>query len=93
MNFQVDWMPQAVTQLADLWLAATDRNAVTAAAHVVDQTLAVDADAVGRAVFDTVREYAYPPLGVEFEVIVADARVWVLTVWNSATGRPTASGN
>ena len=93
MTYQVDWVPAALDALADIWAAAANRNAVTAASHAIDQTLADDADTVGRAVFDTVREYTYPPLGVEFEVIVAHARVWVLTVWDSATGRPSARGN
>jgi hypothetical protein len=89
----VDWRPDALQDLAAIWLGAIDRNAITAAVHVIDQTLAVDPDTVGRAVFDTVREYHYPPLGVEFEVIHADMRVWVLAVWETATGRPTATGN
>jgi hypothetical protein len=86
-------MPRAIGQLAAIWTAAADRNAITAAVHVIDQTLAVDPDTVGRIVFDTVREYNRPPLGVEFEVIDADMRVWVLTVWDTATGRPVATGN
>jgi hypothetical protein len=93
VKYQVDWVPQALQTLAGIWVRATDRNAVTAASHAIDQTLADDADAVGRAVFDTVREYHHPPLGVEFDVIVADAQVWVLTVWETATGRPPATGN
>jgi hypothetical protein len=48
---------------------------------------------VGRVAFDTVREYSYPPLAVEFEVIHADMRVWVLAVWDTATGRPATTGN
>jgi hypothetical protein len=93
VNFQVDWMPRALNQLTNIWLAASNRNAVTAAVHAIDQTLAVDADTVGRVVFDTVREYNQPPLGVEFEVIIADTRVWVLLVWDLSTGRPAATGN
>jgi hypothetical protein len=79
--------------LTTIWLAAANRTAVTTAVHAIDQTLAVEADTVGRVVFDTVREYTYPPLGVEFEVILADARVWVLLVWDLAAGRPTSTGN
>ena len=93
MTFQVDWVPAALQSLAAIWAAATDRNAVTAASHAIDQTLAVDPDTVGRPVFDSVREYHHPPLGVEFEVIHADMRVWVLAVWETATGRPATTGN
>jgi hypothetical protein len=80
VKFQVVWTPRATDLLADIWLAA----------HAIDQTLADD---VGRIVFDTVREYNQPPLGIEFEVIIADARVFVLTVWDLATGRPNSTGN
>ena len=93
MNFTAAWRQTAEDELTLLWLASPNRNSVTAAAHAIDQALAVDADAVGRVVFDTVREYTYPPLGVEFEVIVEDARVWVLKVWDTTTGRPPATGN
>lgn len=93
MNFMVVWRPDAEQDLAAIWLAATNRNAITAAAHAIDQTLAVDPDTVGRPVFATVREYQHPPLGVEFEVIHADMRVWVLAVWETATGRPAVTGH
>ena len=89
----VDWRPAAEQELAAIWLASANRAAVTDASHAIDQSLAIDADTVGRVVFDTVREYTYAPLGVEFEVIAADCRVFVLTVWDTATGRPTLAGN
>ena len=66
---------------------------ITAAAHAIDQTLTVDPDTVGRSVFDTVRQYNHPPLAVEFEVIQADMRVWILAVWDTTTGGPTLSGD
>lgn len=43
--------------------------------------------------FDTVYECTHPPLGAEYEVIDADCRVFVLNVWDSAQGRPAATGN
>jgi hypothetical protein len=89
----VVWRQTAEDELAAIWLASTNRRSITAAAHAIDKALEVDADAVGRLVFDTLREYLHPPLGVEFEVIVADARVWVLKVWDTALGRPALSGN
>jgi len=93
MNFMVAWRQSAEDELIEIWLASSERNSVTVAAHAIDQALAVDADAVGRVSFDTVREYICPPLGIEFEVIIADARVWVLKVWDTAKGRPAPSGN
>ena len=52
----VEWHPDALEDLAAIWLAATDRSAITVAAHAIDQTLSVDPDTVGRVVFDTVRQ-------------------------------------
>jgi plasmid stabilization system protein ParE len=93
VNCMVDWRPDALQDLAAIWLATADRNAVASAAYAIDQALAVDPDTVGRLVFDTVRQYNHQPLGVEFEVIHADRRVWVLAVWDTTKGRPSPSGN
>ena len=43
--------------------------------------------------FDTVREFLHQSLGVEFEVDVAKGAVFVVSVWDTATGRPDVSGN
>ncbi len=93
MNFMVVWMQGAQQDLAAIWMAATDRNAVTRASHQIDLGLATSPNAVGVPVFDTVREYTCLPLGIEFEVIDADMRVFVLTVWDTSIGRPGSTGN
>ena len=95
MNYRVIWIPRAVLLLNTLWLAApaAERTATTAAALTIDHNLATDPHAIGRHIFDTLYEYDYPPLGVEFEVIDADRQVLVLTCWSTATGRPTVTGN
>ena len=93
MNFAVVWMPDAQNELATIWLAATDRNAVTRASHTIDLLLGTAPHTVGTVLFDTLREYMEPPLGVEFEVIDADRRVFVLTCWDTSSGRPTPTGN
>lgn len=93
MTYAVEWTPLALRLLAALWLAATDRNAVTAAVAAIDRVLARSPTTTGGVVFDTVREYAHPPLAVEFEVIDADRRVIVLSVWDTAYGRPAPVGN
>lgn len=79
MNFIVIWLPNAEDQLATLWTSATDRSAVTAAAHRVDQRLGRDPAHAGeerppgrRILFD-------PPLGVVYEVDAPGRLVWVLS--------------
>ncbi len=42
MRFTVTWHPSAEEELAAIWLQAADREAVTQAAHVIDQLLSSD---------------------------------------------------
>jgi hypothetical protein len=67
-------------------LHASNRNAVTAASYAIDNILRDDPDLVGTHRFDTVREFHYPPLGIEFEVIEANRLVIVLNVWPTPSG-------
>ena len=86
-------MPVAQQQLALVWMAALDRNGVTHASNVIDKLLAVDPDAVGDLVFDTVRVLIVAPLGVEFEIDADDLQVRILSVWDANAGRPDPIGN
>jgi len=83
MSYTVIWVPVAENRLADTWLAAPDRAAVTRAAHLIDQDLAHNPYARGfprnASVNRTAVEY---PLGVEYEIIEDDKTVRVLTVWS-----------
>ena len=81
MSFTVHWTEAAIQMLAAIWLAAVDRNAITVANDEIDPVLREDADTVGRLIFDTVRQYEHPPLGVQFEVVEADRIVYVLSCW------------
>ncbi len=93
MNYTVTWHPVALQELARVWMASSNRNAVAAAANAIDQVLAVAPNTTGVLVFDTVREHTIPPLGFEFEVIDAAGQVIVLNVWDAAIGRPNPTGN
>jgi len=86
MIYIVTWSARALARLADVWLHAGDRNSVTAASYAIDNILRDDPDLVGTFRFDTVREFHYPPLGVEFEVNEADRLVTVLNVWPIPSG-------
>ena len=86
--WMVVWKPSAEQHLAAIWLAAPDRNAVTAAANQIDRMLAADPENVGQVRYDTVRTLVVPPLGVEFEVVAPDRRVWVLGVWDATKSAP-----
>ena len=84
MRFTVIWTAPAEQNLAAVWMAALDRNAVTSAANIVDQLLAEDPETRGEARFDTVRSFVLVPLGLDFEVVELDRIVYVLSVWHAA---------
>lgn len=80
MTFTVVWKPDADRTLAQLWVDAPDRNAVSAAARLIDKTLREGPAASGSSSEEQPILVA-PPLGVHYEVIPDDCLVRVLKVW------------
>jgi hypothetical protein len=68
IRYTVVWHGSAQDELAELWIAARDRNAVTAAAHVIDVELSHDAAAKGVEVTEGLRAFFAPPLRILFTV-------------------------
>jgi len=87
MRFTVLWTATAEQDLAAVWLAANNRQAVTSAATTIDDLLTSDPEVRGEPRFDTVRSLSIPPLGIDFEVIEADRVVWVLSTWDTTQGQ------
>jgi plasmid stabilization system protein ParE len=85
MNYTVVWKPEAERRLADLWLAASDRAAVTRAANRIDQLLQTNPDQQGESRGRGRRILIEAPLGILFVVKPADRIVQVLTVWRFKT--------
>ena len=85
MNFDVWWIPAAEDQLAEIWMAATDRNAVTQAADRIDTVLAANPLGAGESRADRYRVLIDLPLIVYYEVSEPDRRVRVLRVISSET--------
>jgi hypothetical protein len=73
--------------LADLWLAASDRAAVTAAANAIDGRLRNDPDTAGQPRGGVTRILVEPPLAVYFDVDEPNRMVTVWAVWRH-TGTP-----
>lgn len=48
MRFTVIWVPSAIDSLADIWVTASDPQAVTDACNRIDQALAVNPDQRGK---------------------------------------------
>jgi hypothetical protein len=53
----------------------------------------VDPEQQGDQRFDTVRTLIVGVLGVEFEVVVEDRLVRILSVWDAAKPRPASNGS
>jgi len=82
VNYAVVWTQQAEDDLAAEWLAAADRNAVTAASDALDRALAGDPYSLGIPIGTRqTRTASEPPLALDYEVIEDDKKVRVLRVW------------
>jgi hypothetical protein len=84
MRFTVIWYASAQRDLARIWLAAIERQAVTVAADSIDKTLRDHAETAG-VEFQGWRLLHVPPLAVVFRVDLANRQVHVRQVWRDAT--------
>lgn len=82
MKHTVAWLAAAEQELADIWLAAEDRAAVSQAAALLDRQLANDPSNVGESRPDGRRVHFAAPLGVVFRVHADELRVVVNHVWS-----------
>ena len=80
MKYSVISTPFAEYQLADIWLRAVDRRAVTEASDRIDGMLRNDPDQVGELRPDGRRAVIVPPLMVTFEVRADDRQAIIVSV-------------
>jgi plasmid stabilization system protein ParE len=81
VTYVVEWTQNAREhQLATIWLAATDRRAVTAAAHLIDDLLQTNPAAQGESRGKSHRILLVKPLAVAYKVIRKERRVIVFSV-------------
>jgi hypothetical protein len=76
-RYRVTWGPEAGDDLADLWTAVPNRQAVTDAADEIDRLLASDPLGFGSAVAEGLRKLSVPTLTVYFSVNQDDVHVEV----------------
>ena len=83
MNYIVHWTDVALNELAAVWTAAADQNAVTAASHRLEQDITADPYGRGLLRVSSANYTAVDlPLGIEYDVIEDDKTVRVLRVWS-----------
>jgi len=70
-------------ELTSLWLQADSatRQAITGAAHIIDQELSTNAQELGESRGDEDRIFFVYPLGIEFELDDQGRMVRVFHVW------------
>lgn len=79
--YTVVWLQDAADQLIEIWLAASDRNEITAAVEALDQLLADDPiDWMSREVSEGLRAITVLPLRVIYVVRTPDRIVDVASV-------------
>jgi plasmid stabilization system protein ParE len=78
--FQVFWSPRANGEMADIWVNASNRNAITAAVDSIDRALRDEPGTQGESREDDERVLFVSPLTVDFRVSEDDRRVEVLSV-------------
>ncbi|MDV6033471.1 MAG: hypothetical protein F9B45_25960 [Phycisphaera sp. RhM] len=79
-RYTVVWLRDAIDELGNIWLAAQDRDAVTATSAEIDRELASDATAKGKSLSEGLRVYDAPPLRAVFSVSDPDRTVEVARV-------------
>ena len=81
MKYSVAWNPAAEAQLAEIWMAATDKQAVADAANQIESLLRRAPLDVGESRTGNERILAVSPLCVRYDVWPDDLRVKVHSVW------------
>jgi hypothetical protein len=80
MTYAVEWLPDALNELAAVWMAAPDQTAVTAASHRLDRRLMTDPHDVGESRDGPDRIAIESPLQILFQILEAERRVEVRAV-------------
>jgi hypothetical protein len=81
MDFEIVWLPKAEQELANLWLQATDRWAVTHAVSELDSRLLRNPENEGESRPSGRRITFCKPLGIFFRVYQDRRLVQVSHVW------------
>lgn len=82
-RYTVVWLKAAKNQLAEIWLASVDRDAVTRATSQIDKTLGQDAPEKGTDFGNSLRALYVPPLAILFCVRADDRLAEVAMVRSS----------
>jgi hypothetical protein len=80
MDWTVMWVPDAEAELAELWLASDDREAMTVATDQIEKQLRHNPESAGESRAEGRRILIMPPLAVVYRVLADDRIVQVSNV-------------
>ena len=87
MNFTVEWLDEALQQLAAIWVDADDPAAVTAASHRLEQSIRADPLGAGESRDGDDRVVFDPPLALLYRVYPQQRSALVVSVgWSRRPG-------
>ena len=92
MSYTVVWKRALKQKLAEVWISAPDRAAVSTAANTIDLLLRAAPLDQGEARSGNTRILIVPPLAVVYEIHADDRRVEVLALRNT-TNRPPGNSS
>ena len=81
MRYTVIWLPDALKELARIWMQAPDQQAVADAANRIDSLLRTAPDRWGQP-YDGDWILEVPPLTVVYEIDPGDCKVTIIQVWH-----------
>lgn len=81
MSYTVRYLPDAEQELAALWMDSNKRDAVTKAAHRIDQQLQQSPEQLGESRTRDCRIYFDSPLAILFRVRDSSQLVEVIHIW------------
>lgn len=81
MPYTVDWTDEALDELAEIWMDASDPDAVTRAQSVLDYGLARHPDRCGVELSEGLRVWQVDPLRIYFEIDTQVRKVSVNNVF------------
>ena len=80
IRYTVVWHDEAQNQLAEIWINASDREAVRLSVNAIDRHLANDAESKGTKIEGDLRQLVVPPLRLLFSVSEPDRLARILDV-------------
>ena len=83
MNYSIIWSGDAVSGLAEVWIASANRYEIALLTELFDRSVEINPFRVGLPAKSSVSRVAIvPPLGLSFDIVEDDKKVIVQSCWH-----------